>query len=150
MVLTDHILKGHQIMKRKHLLAVACIMAFVLAVTPMVVLALVVDTQSTPAGIYGTLTGTLSENGYYTTSVTRNPDSARLTISGLFQNVYGQNIGVQNNLYSARGARFFSGFWSSIPAGTYTMYGTHGVQGGTQSPTGYAVFTAITEMRSAN
>lgn len=137
-------------MKRKSLFTMACIMVIVIAVMPMVVSATVVDTETTPAGIYGTLTGTLSEYGYYTTSVTHNSDSAKLTISGLFQNIYGQNIGVQNNLYSARGARFFSGSWNYIPAGTYTMYGTHGVQGGTQSPTGYAVYTMITEMRSAN
>lgn len=137
-------------MKNKTLFSVIFILAIVIATMPIAVLAAVVDTESTPAGIYGTLTGTLSEYGYYTTSVTQNPDLAQLTISGLFQNINGQNIGVQNNLYSARGERFFPGTWNYIPAGTYTMYGTHGVQGGTQSPTGYAVYTMITQMTSSN
>lgn len=94
-------------MKNKTLFSVIFILAIVIATMPIAVLAAVVDTESTPAGIYGTLTGTLSEYGYYTTSVTQNPDLAQLTISGLFQNINGQNIGVQNNLYSARGERFF-------------------------------------------
>lgn len=81
---------------------------------------------------YGTLYGSLNKSGEYTTKVTKNNDSARLTIGGVIQDRNGNNIKNQQTIKSDRGAKVFHGFWTSLPAKTYAIYGSHGVQDGTK------------------
>ena len=87
-------------------------------------------TSTTSTSGYGTLTGTLSSNGSYTTKVTRNNDRAYLTISGTIQNSAGSTLVTQQTISSSRGVTSFSGRWSGIPSNAYALYGAHGVQGG--------------------
>jgi hypothetical protein len=114
--------------------------SIILAVALVISISVTAFAASTPAGAYGTLSGTVSSTGYYTTSVTTNPDNAKLTITGLIQNAAGQNLTTQQLLKSTRGVTSINAQWSSLPAGTYAIYGTHGVQEGSTNPA-YAVYT---------
>ena len=58
--------------------------------------------SSTAATGYGTLYGSLSKTGYYVTSVTKNNDNAKLTISGTIQDVNGRTVATQQIIYSDR------------------------------------------------
>jgi len=101
------------------------------------------NTSSTPATGYGTLTGTLTsgtDTAYYTTQVTQNNDNAYLTIAGSIQDQAGKTLVTKQQINSSRGATTFSGSWTSLPAGAYAVYGTHGVQGG-RTYGAYAVYT---------
>ena len=86
--------------------------------------------NSTKAKGYGTLYGSLTSSGSYTTSVSENGDNAYLTISGTIQNKAGSTIATQNTISSSRGRTSFSGSYNYIPSGAYAIYGAHGVQGG--------------------
>lgn len=88
--------------------------------------------SSTAATGYGTLYGSLSKTGYYVTSVTKNNDNAKLTISGTIQDVNGRTVATQQTIYSDRGDTSFAGTWKYVPSNAYALYGTHGVQNGTQ------------------
>lgn len=79
---------------------------------------------------YGTLYGSLDGNGDYVTSVSNNPDRAKLTIKGLIEDRNGRNVSTQQEIKSGRGATDFSGQWSRIPSNAYALFGTHGVQEG--------------------
>jgi uncharacterized protein (DUF2141 family) len=96
-----------------------------------VAFALNTTTGSITVPVYGSLTGTVRSDGSYLTSVTINPDNARLTITGLIQNSVGQNlVGSTLLRISVPGATSISAYWTYMPAGTYAIYGIHGVQGG--------------------
>jgi hypothetical protein len=119
----------------------SCITAIALiASMATVAFALNSDTKSKSATGYGTLSGTVWSDGTYVTSVTSNPDNAQLTITGLIQNSAGQDLAGPTLLKSQRGVTSISAYWSSLPAGTYAIYGTHGVQGGSTHPAA-AVYT---------
>lgn len=80
---------------------------------------------------YGYLRGTLTSAGRYTTTVDKNNDSAQLTIAGSIQNKAGATLVDKKTIFSSRGAKSLAGSWSGLPAATYAIYGTHGVQNGT-------------------
>jgi len=103
-------------------------MALALALC-MSISAFAASASTTTTG-YGTLSGTLSSAGAYTTKVTKNTDSAYLTISGTIQNSAGTTLVTQQTIKSSTSATSFSGTWSSIPSTAYALYGAHGVQGG--------------------
>ncbi|KTD88331.1 hypothetical protein [Paenibacillus etheri] len=89
------------------------------------------DTTSTQG--YGTLKGNLSAESYgayFHTMVDQNNDNAYLTIKGTVQNQNGSTIATKQQVNSARGQTFFSDNLSPLPANSYAVYGTHGVQGG--------------------
>lgn len=92
---------------------------------------------------YGTLRGTLNNKGYFTTSVTQNDDNAYLTISGTVQNKAGATLYKQTTIKSSRGRLSFDGYYKSIPSGAHSIYGAHGVQGGS-SHGAAAVYTYTT------
>jgi hypothetical protein len=81
---------------------------------------------------YGTLYGSLTSSGSYVTQVDKNNDNAQLTISGEIQNKAGKTLVSKQTIYSSKGATRYSGKWSGIPSDAYALYGTHGVQNGTQ------------------
>lgn len=89
-------------------------------------------TSSKKVPAYGTLRGTLDVKGNYKTTVTKNPDKAKLTISGSIENKAGKTLVKKQTIYSARGKKTLSGYWTSMPSNTYAVYGTHGVQNGTK------------------
>lgn len=81
---------------------------------------------------YGTLSGNLTSNGNFETKVSYNNDNATLLVGGVVQDIYGNNIFNQSNLYSSKGVVNHYGVWdTSIPSNAYALYGSHGVQGGT-------------------
>lgn len=88
-------------------------------------------TNSVSTTGYGTLYGSLTSAGSYVTSVSKNTDNAKLTISGTIQDKLGNTVATQQTIYSDRGATSFAGKWSKIPSNSYALYGTHGVQNGT-------------------
>ena len=94
---------------------------------------------------YGKLYGSLTKTGNYVTSVTKNPDKAKLTISGTIQDVNGKTLVTQQPIYSGRGATKLSGHWTNIPSRAYAIYGAHGVQGGTKY--GAAVVYTVTHVK---
>lgn len=101
-------------------------------------------TKSVPAGIYGTLTGTVSTLTRSTflsvsTSVTQNPDGAILTIAADVSD------GVNSvGSYTYQSARWATVLNEAIPiydydgTQTYLVWTTHGVQSGSQSLRAYA------------
>jgi hypothetical protein len=122
-------------MKRTLTIVLSLALVVILAAVPALA-----ASSSTSASGYGTLTGTVSASGSYTTSVTNNPDNAKLTITGLIQNASGSNLTTQQLLKSQRGVTYIAASWSSLPSGTYAIYGTHGVQEGSTNPAA-AVYT---------
>lgn len=113
----------------KKTLGVVLAMAMVVGATNVSVFA---ASSSKKVTGYGTLSGSLNKSGEYTTKVTKNNDKAYLTIGGVIQDRNGKNIKNQQTIKSSRGAKTFHGYWTSIPAKAYAIYGAHGVQGGTQ------------------
>lgn len=100
-------------------------------------------TATKSAGKYGTLTGTLSgttSRVNATTKITRNPDSAYLTITMEPMDISGNLTLDPFYDESNTGATTFSGYGINMPTGTYKVFGTHGVQGGSVNPA-YAVYT---------
>lgn len=96
--------------------------------------------SSTSTTGYGTLYGSLTSTGSYVTKVDKNNDNAKLTISGEIQDKAGNTLISKQTIYSSSGATNYSGQWSSIPSNAYALYGTHGVQNGSQYGSA-AVFT---------
>lgn len=115
--------------KAKKLFAagIALAMTVALAVPAM---AVNVGKNSKTVPGYGTLYGSLSVSGAYVTSVTTNPDQAILTIAGTIQNLAGETLVEQKTIESNKGATYFNGYWTYIPANAYALYGAHGIQGG--------------------
>jgi|SRR5690606_30118820 hypothetical protein len=89
------------------------------------------NTSSTSAPGYGTLTGTLTGKSYIT-KVTKNNDNAYLTVKGSMQDKNGNTVVSTQEIKSPRGYTSYSGAWTSVPSNVYVIYGTHGVQGGSQ------------------
>jgi hypothetical protein len=114
-------------------------MIALLICTSLITGSVLANTSSKSVTGYGTLTGTLSEKSY-TTKVTRNPDTAQLTIKGSMQDRSGKTVVNTSEIKSTRGRTSFSGQWSSVPSNVYVIYGTHGVQGGSKNPAA-AVYT---------
>lgn len=98
------------------------------------------NTKSLDLNGYETLTGTLVSSGNFTTKVTYNPDRAYLTIAGTVQDINGRTIYTQSQINSDRGVKSFAGYYRQIPSNAYAIFGTHGVQGGSQYGAG-AVYT---------
>lgn len=117
---------------------IALVSALALSVV-MGVTAFAMGQSSTPAGPYGTLTGYIYETGLLITTIDQNPDNAYLTITGEAVNSAGQVIKRVNG-QSSRGATYYQLSLAPIPAGTYALYGAHGVQGGNTYGS-YVVYT---------
>jgi hypothetical protein len=97
----------------------------------MLVPAFAVSSSKSVSG-YGTLKGTLTDkNGIsFKTSVTKNPDDATLTYEIEYVNVAGKTL--VHDQSSAQNVVTISGTRSSRPSGTSTIFGAHGVQGGSK------------------
>ena len=89
------------------------------------------STSSTNAGAYGTLRGTINSGGYLTASVSQNPDKAYLVLGGTQVARNGNTLVTQQNVSSARGKKYYDAQWNSVKPNAYTLFGVHGVQGGT-------------------
>lgn len=113
----------------KKTLGIVLAMAMVVGVTNVSAFA---ASSSKKVKGYGTLYGSLNKRGEYTTKVSKNTDKARLTIGGVIQDKNGKNIKNQQTLKSDRGVKTYHGYWTSLPAKTYAIYGSHGVQNGTK------------------
>ncbi len=131
----------------KKFISLAIVFVMVLAMS-ITALAYNVGSNSKETEGYGLLKGTLSETGYYTTSVEKNPDHAYLTIAGEIQNRLGETIGNVDQIKSEDGATDFAGAWNYIPAGAYVLYGAHGVQGG--SKYGAAVVYTVVHVNTSS
>lgn len=123
-------------MRMKKFLAVAMALTLMGATSITVCAA----SSSKPVNGYGTLSGTLTSNGNFTTRVTKNPDRAYLTIAGTVQDINGNTIYNQSQINSDRGETYLGGYYKQIPSNAYAIFGTHGVQGGSTYGAG-AVYT---------
>lgn len=106
------------------------------------VTALAASTASASAGIYGTLTGTITSTGILTASITTNPDTAYLILGGTQVAKDGTTLVTQQNVQSSRGATSYTAVWTNINSSAYTLFGVHGVQGGSINGS-YAVYTSV-------
>lgn len=103
-------------------------------------------TSSTPAGGYGTLTGSTSSptpkvvSGF--TQVSQNPDNAILTLSLEGQTINGSPA-YSNSYTSNRGQTLLPINTGSLLQEIYKVFASHGVQGGSTNPP-YAVYTVTT------
>ncbi|MBD5544814.1 MAG: hypothetical protein HDR01_11405 [Lachnospiraceae bacterium] len=96
--------------------------------------ALAADKETVSAGNYGTLTGTLSgtkTQGTATTSVTKNPDNANLTLAVDFKNSAGTNV-IATEYKTGRGEKAVQLDWNLKRPSITCAFGAHGVQGGSK------------------
>lgn len=131
----------------KKFLSLAIVFVMVLAMS-ITALAYNIGSASKQTEGYGLLEGTLSETGYYTTSVEKNPDRAYLTIAGEIQNRLGETIGSEDQIKSEDGDTYLAGSWTYIPDDAYVLYGAHGVQGG--SKYGAAVVYTVVHVNTSS
>lgn len=78
---------------------------------------------------YGSLQGSLYDDGICITRVDQNPDNAILTLITSLQDSSGNTIETRS-AYGNRGDVLLMECWDSFPANAHALYGTHGVQGG--------------------
>ena len=104
------------------------------------------STASTPAGNYGTLTGSTSASidrkVSGSTTITTNPDNAYLTLTIEIKDMYGSNMGTLP-YQSSQGETSVSCPPASVFHESYKAFGSHGVQGGSTNPP-KAVYTVTT------
>lgn len=112
--------------KRVSCLALCAVTIFTLSIPAFAI------SKSAGAGAYGTLKATLTGGSKptYSTTVTRNPDNAYLTYKVEYLNKTGKTLATSSS--RDQGVVKISGSRSSKPSGTYSIYGTHGVQGGSK------------------
>ena len=121
--------------------------AVVLAMVLSLAVGVSATSSSASAGIYGTLWARCSQSSSKNfletyTSITRNPDKARFTITTVFSNSLG-NYDPETKT-SSRGATSFNPTFTiyiNIETGPSYAYVSHDLNSGTQSPTGYACYT---------
>lgn len=98
--------------------------------------------KNVSAGGYGTLTGTLSgtkTKGTAKTTVTKNPDTANITLAVDLKNSAGENV-IATKYKSRRGVTAVSLEWDTNIGGITCGFGAHGVQGGSKYKA-YAAYT---------
>lgn len=97
------------------------------------------STASKSAGAYGTLSGTISAT-LISTSVTKNLTCDTLYYNWEFQNKNGTKLSSGSGSSSMPGKQIVGiSTTLSAPSTTSTVFGTHGIKGGT---TAYAVYTS--------
>lgn len=103
-------------------------------------------TASTPAGNYGTLTGSTSSSidrkVSGSTTITTNPDNAYLTLTIEIKEMSGNTVGTLP-YQSSRGETSLSCPPTSVFHEAIKAFGSHGVQGGSTNPP-KAVYTVTT------
>ncbi|WP_235918103.1 hypothetical protein [Paenibacillus lutrae] len=103
------------------------------------------DVQTRSTNGYGILKGTLTSTAYtasFITNVSSNNDQAYLSYASSVQNSSGATIATKPQTNSSRGITTFYGSHVGLPAGSYAVNGTHGVQGG-NTYGAYAVYTYV-------
>lgn len=132
---------------KKHITAVIAAMACTMALS-MTAFAAPESSRDTTLdhADYGYLRGTINSSGYLTASVERNPDNAYLVLGGTQVSRTGVTLVTQQNVTSDRGQTFCRAHWSSINPNAYTLFGVHGVQGGSRY-NAYAVYTSTSVNR---
>lgn len=131
-------------MKNRYKVSVVMLALVLCMVVPMTVFA---SSASSPVDTYLALSGSSSQSGTKvatTTTVTRNPDNAYLRTEIEFKNGV-TSIGADAQ-QSARGVKTLSAdfhIYFALGVEPNKAYCAHNVQGGTQSPVGYAVYTSV-------